>query len=269
MKLHDRSIVITGAASGIGRALALRFAGEAPRGLVLADLPQQGAALKALAESISGSAPGGVPAITVPCDVGAEAGIKALVAAAEARFGHVDVFCSNAGIIRDGTENAPDEEWALNWQVHVMAHVYAARAVVPGMRERGFGYLLNTASAAGLLTSLPSATYAVSKHAAIAFAEWLAVQHGDAGIKVSVLCPQAVDTPLIANRSGAAAAANDGVISAEALAECVVAGMESEKFLILPHPQVLDYHQRKTGDYDRWLSGMRKFAARLGVKRAI
>jgi NAD(P)-dependent dehydrogenase (short-subunit alcohol dehydrogenase family) len=271
MKLHELSIVITGAASGIGRAMALRFARERPRGLVLADLPRQAAALDDLALGISmgkGGQPA-VPAIAVPCDVGAEAGVQALVAAAQARFGHVDVFCSNAGIIRDGSEHAPDAEWALNWQVHVMAHVYAARAVVPGMRERGQGYLLNTASAAGLLTSLPSATYAVSKHAAIALAEWLAVQHGDAGVRVSVLCPQAVDTPMIANRSGAAAAANDGVISATALAECVVAGMDAESFLILPHPQVLEYFQRKAGGYDRWLAGMRKFAHKLGVKRAL
>jgi NAD(P)-dependent dehydrogenase (short-subunit alcohol dehydrogenase family) len=267
MKLQDRTIVITGAGSGIGRALAIRFAAERPKGLVLADLPRQGEALDALVKQLSTAATP-VAALGLPCDVGTEAGVQALVAAAEARFGHIDVFCSNAGIIKDGGEFAPDAEWQLNWQVHVMAHVYAARAVVPGMRERGNGYLVNTASAAGLITSLPSATYAVSKHAAIAFAEWLAIQHGDAGVRVSVLCPQAVDTPMIAGRSGSAAAANDGVISAEALADCVVAGIDSEKFLILPHPQVLDYHQRKAGDYDRWLSGMRKFAARLGIKRA-
>jgi len=271
MKLESRTVVITGAASGVGRALALRFAGEHPKGLVLADLPGQAAALEELAHTIANGIGGQAvaPAIAVPCDVGAEAGIKALVAAAEARFGHVDVFCSNAGIIRDGSEHAADAEWSLNWQVHVMAHVYAARAVVPGMRARGSGYLLNTASAAGLLTSLPSATYAVSKHAAIAFAEWLAIQHGDAGVRVSVLCPQAVDTPMIANRTGAAAAAADGVISPTALADCVVAGIDSEAFLILPHPQVLHYFQRKAQGYDRWLGGMRKFAARLGVKRAL
>ena len=271
MKLKDQTIVITGAASGIGHALALRFAGESPKGLVLADLPRQAAALEELAQGVSAGAAGraAAPAIAVPCDVGSEAGVKALVAAAEARFGHVDVFCSNAGIIRDGSEFAPDAEWALNWQVHVMAHVYAARAVVPGMRERGHGYLVNTASAAGLLTSLPSATYAVSKHAAIAFAEWLAITHGDAGVRVSVLCPQAVDTPMIANRSGAQAAANDGVISAAALADIVVDGMDAENFLILPHPQVLDYFKRKAEGYDRWLGGMRKFAARMGIKRAL
>jgi NAD(P)-dependent dehydrogenase (short-subunit alcohol dehydrogenase family) len=268
MRLTDRSIVITGAASGIGRAMALRFAAEHPLGLVLADLPRHAAALAALAADISagiGEAPAAAPAIAVTCDVGIEADIVALVAAADARFGRVDVFCSNAGIIRDGSEHSPDADWTLNFQVHVMAHVYAARAVVPGMRARGEGYLLNTASAAGLVTSLPSATYAVSKHAAVAFAEWLSIQHGAAGVRVSVLCPQAVDTPMIAGRAGAAAAANDGVISAQALADAVVDGIDAESFLILPHPQVLGYFQRKAGDYERWLAGMRRFAAQLGA----
>jgi NAD(P)-dependent dehydrogenase (short-subunit alcohol dehydrogenase family) len=268
MELAERCIVVTGAASGIGRALALRFARERPRGLVLADLPRQRDALDALAASLgagAGDERPPVPAIAVPTDVADEAAVRALVAAAEARFGHVDVFCSNAGIIRDGSEHAPDADWDLSWRIHVMAHVFAARAVVPGMRARGEGYLLNTASAAGLITSLPSATYAVSKHAAIALAEWLAIQHGAAGVRVSVLCPQAVDTPMIRDRAGAAAAANDGVIAADALAECVVAGMAAESFLILPHPEVLEYFRRKGADYDRWLDGMRRFAHRLGA----
>jgi NAD(P)-dependent dehydrogenase (short-subunit alcohol dehydrogenase family) len=268
MELADRCIVVTGAASGIGRALALRFATERPRGLVLADLPRQRDALLALAASLEagdGAARPPVAAIAVPTDVADEAAVRALVAAAESRFGHVDVFCSNAGIIRDGSEHAPDADWDLSWRIHVMAHVFAARAVVPGMRARGEGYLLNTASAAGLITSLPSATYAVSKHAAIALAEWLAIQHGAAGVRVSVLCPQAVDTPMIRDRAGAAAAANDGVITADALAECVVRGMAAESFLILPHPEVLEYFRRKGADYDRWLDGMRRFAHRLGA----
>jgi NAD(P)-dependent dehydrogenase (short-subunit alcohol dehydrogenase family) len=268
MKLNDRVVVITGAASGIGRALALRFAAERPRGLVLADLPVQAGALEALVATLAagdGAARPAVPAIAVPGDVGVEADVRALVAAADARFGRVDVFCSNAGIIRDGTEATPDADWNLSWQVHVMAHVYAARAVVPGMRARGEGYLLNTASAAGLITSLPSATYAVTKHATIALAEWLSIQHGAAGVRVSVLCPQAVDTPMIQGRAGAAAAANDGVMAASELADSVVAGLDAESFLILPHPQVLTYFQRKAQDYDRWLQGMRRFAGKLGI----
>ncbi|MCP5266259.1 MAG: SDR family oxidoreductase [Burkholderiaceae bacterium] len=268
MKLNDRTVVITGAASGIGRALAMRFAAERPRGLVLADLPRQHDALGALVESIQSSQAGtpGVEALAMTADVGVEGDVRALIAAGEKRFGQVDVVCSNAGLIRDGDEHTTDADWQLNWQVHVMAHVYAARAAVPGMRARGEGYLLNTASAAGLLTSLPSATYAVTKHAAIALAEWLSVQHGNHGIKVSVLCPQAVDTPMIQGRAGASAAANDGVISAEALAQCVVDGMDAEHFLILPHPQVGEYFQRKGQDYDRWLNGMRRFASRLGIE---
>ena len=252
MKLAQRVIVITGAGSGIGRALAKRFAAEQPAGLVLTDLPGQQAGLDAACAEALSVMPG------VPVQV------QALVEAAQARFGRIDVFCSNAGLIRDGDEHTRDADWTLNWQVHVMAHVYAARAVVPQMRARGEGYLLNTASAAGLLTSLPSASYAVSKHAAIALAEWLAIQHGDAGVRVSVLCPQAVDTPMIAGRAGSAAARNDGVISADDLASVVVEGMDKETFLILPHPQVLEYHQRKAGDYDRWLGGMRRFAAKVG-----
>jgi NAD(P)-dependent dehydrogenase (short-subunit alcohol dehydrogenase family) len=268
MNLVDRCIVITGAASGIGRALALRFARERPRGLVLADLPSQQAPLAALAAALEagdGALRPPVSTLAVPTDVADEPSVRALVAAAETRFGHVEVFCSNAGLIRDGSEHAPDADWDLSWQVHVMAHVYAARAVVPGMRARGEGYLLNTASAAGLITSLPSATYAVSKHAAVALAEWLAIQHGDAGVRVSVLCPQAVDTPMIRDRAGAAAAANDGVIGADALADCVVTGMQAESFLILPHPQVLDYFRRKGTDYDRWIGGMQRFARKLGA----
>ncbi len=263
MKLKDKVIVITGAASGIGAGLAQRFAMESPAALVLTDLPAQHMALAAVADQIQSVHSGDLPVLVTSTDVAVESDVQSLVAKASSQFGRIDLFCSNAGLIRDGDEQAPDEEWQLNFQVHVMAHVYAARAVIPGMIQRGGGYLLNTASAAGLLTSLPSATYAVSKHAAIAFAEYLAVTHGDQHIGVSVLCPQAVATPLIANRAGAAAAANDGVISVAALADSVVEGLDAESFLILPHADVLTYFQRKAADYDRWISGMRRFARRL------
>ena len=204
---------------------------------------------------------GEIDALAVPCDVSREADVGRLVRAAEDAFGPIDVFCSNAGIARHGGVAAPDDEWRRNWDVHVMAHVYAARAVAPGMAERGSGYLVNTDSAAGLLSHVGSATYAVTKHAAVAFAEWLAIAYGDRGVRVSVLCPQAVRTAMIEGRE-ADVANLDGVIEPEQLADCVIEAMAGEEFLILPHPQVLDYMRRKTADYDRWLAGMRRLRAR-------
>jgi NAD(P)-dependent dehydrogenase (short-subunit alcohol dehydrogenase family) len=264
MKLSGKRVVVTGAASGIGLALARRFAQEKAGGILVSDLPANQAALDDLATELSN---GDTNAVALAGDVGVEADVQALVDTANTTFGGIDLFASNAGLIRDGDENAPDTEWTMNWQVHVMAHVYAARAVVPSMIQQGGGYLLNTASAAGLLTSLPSATYAVTKHSAIALAEYLSIRHGNDGIKVSVLCPQAVDTPMIQKREGASAAAADGVMSAEALADCVVAGVQEEKFLILPHPEVYQYFARKGSDYDRWLGGMRRFASKLGLAK--
>ena len=262
MKLTNRIAVITGAASGIGAALARRFAAEGVSGLVLGD--RQREPLERLAAELNTQygADGRFKALALAGDVTREADVKALANAAESAFGRVDLFFSNAGLVSDGDENTPDELWQLNWNLHVMAHVWAARAVLPGMKARGEGYLLSTASAAGLLTSMPSATYAVTKHAAIAFAEKMAILHGDAGIRVSVLCPQAVATPLFQGREGKGAAV-DGIISADDLAVNVVQAIDSETFLILPHPQVIDYFRRKANDYDRWLSGMRRMGAKL------
>lgn len=266
MKLKDKVAVITGAASGIGAACAHRFAHEGVRGLVLADV--QSDLLQSVAHEINtrhGRSAAAPLAIAQRCDVTREGDIQALVTAGEKAFGPVDVFFSNAGLIRDGHEETPDETWTLNWNVHVMSHVWAARAVLPDMIRRGEGYLLSTASAAGLLTSLPSATYAVTKHAAIAFAESMAIKHASHGIRVSVLCPQAVDTPLSQARAttGGAASRLDGVVSAQATADDVVKAMDSEQFLILPHPEVLTYFQRKANDYDRWLGGMRRLQDKL------
>ena len=255
MKLEGKSAVVTGAASGIGRALARRFAREGARGVVVADL--RGGPLQAVADEIEG--------LAVACDVTDERAVRALAAAAEERFGAIDVFCSNAGVALEGGEEAPDDEWRLSFDLHVMAHVYAARAVAPKMAARGSGYLVNTASAAGLLTHVESATYAVTKHAAVAFAEYLAITYGGRGVRVSVLCPQAVRTAMTEGREQGVASV-DGMIEPEALADCVVETMEREEFLILPHPQVLEYLRRKTADYDRWLSGMRRLRRRFAER---
>ncbi len=251
MKLEGKNVVVTGGAGGIGAALARRFHAEGAAGITLADV--QAAPLDAVAEAVGG--------LAVVCDVTDEAAVQALVQRAEDAHGPIDVFCSNAGIALTGDESAPDADWRLSWELHVMAHVYAARAVAPGMAARGSGYLVNTASAAGLLTHTGSATYAVTKHASVAFAEWLAIAYGDKGVRVSVLCPQAVRTAMIAGRESGVASI-DGVLTPEAVAECVVETMARAEFLILPHPQVRDYMQFKAGDVDRWLGGMRKLRAK-------
>ena len=246
-------MVVTGGASGIGRALARRFRAEGARGIALADLQEE--ALK--------DAAGEIDALAVPCNVADEADIARLVAAAEEAFGPIDVFVSNAGIARMGGVDAPDAEWRQNWDIHVMAHVYAARAVAPKMAARGCGYLVNTASAAGLLSHVDSATYSVTKHAAVAFAEWLSIAYGDRGVRVSVLCPQAVRTAMLTGRDEGIASL-DGVLEPEEVAESVIEAMEREEFLILPHAEVQGYMQYKAADCERWLRGMRKLRAAHG-----
>jgi len=253
MKLEGKHIIVTGAASGIGAALARRFAQEGAAGVVVADLAAAKEPLEALAREIGG--------LAVTCDVSREADIKSLVTTARDRFGPIDVFFSNAGVSLRGHEESPDADWDLSWRVHVMAHVFAARAVLPEMLARGSGYIASTASAAGLLASVGSATYGVTKHASVALAEHLAIQYGDRGIRVSVLCPQAVDTPMY-RRPGVKAAGLDGVATPEAVADCVVRAMDEERFLILPHPEVADYLKRKAVDPDRWLTGMRRLLAK-------
>lgn len=251
MDIKDRNIIITGGASGIGHELARRFRAEGAGGITVADI--QADLLDKVADEVDG--------LAVPCDVCREDQIQALVQTAEAAHGPVDIFCSNAGLIRYGFEDAPDEDWQINWDIHVMAHVYAARAVVPGMLERGRGYLVNTSSAAGLLSQIDSVTYSVTKHAAVAFAETMAIRYGDKGIGVSVLCPQSVRTAMTANREGAVSSV-DGMLEPAQLADTVMDCIARESFLILPHPQVLDYMQRKTGDYDRWIRGMQRLRDR-------
>ena len=247
MNLKDRIVVITGAASGIGRAMARRFVAEGPKLIVCADRDEAGA--KATAAEVGG--------VAFKVDVSVEADILNLIETVETDHGPIDLFCSNAGIGVGGGAEASNDAWQRIWDINVMAHVWAARHLVPLMAARGGGYLLNTASAAGLLSQIGSAPYAVTKHAAVGLAEWLAITHGDQGIKVSVLCPQAVRTAMTAgNEDGVASV--DGMMEPEELAEVVVKSIEAEEFLILPHPQVLDYMRAKTNDYGRWIGGMRK-----------
>jgi NAD(P)-dependent dehydrogenase (short-subunit alcohol dehydrogenase family) len=258
MELVDRICVVTGGARGIGRALCLRFAAEGARAVVVVDRDADGAL--ATAEAI------GDRAVASTADVTVEADIGAIVERTESEVGPIDLLASNAGILSGLGIDAPDDIWSQVWSVNVMAPVYAARAVIPGMVERGHGYLLNTASAAGLLSQPGDAPYSVTKHAAVALAEWLAITYGDHGIRVSCLCPMAVDTPMYAAGLGAAgsapgAAAVRGVISADEVAEAVVDGLRDERFLILPHPDVALYEQRRASDRDRWLSGMRRLAS--------
>lgn len=253
MHPRDQVAVVTGGASGIGRALCRRFAREGARGVVVADLDADGA--RQVAAEVGG--------LAVPTDVASEAQVVSLVERATAAYGPIDLFCSNAGIAVDGGPEAPDAAWRRIWDVNVMAHVYAARAVLPGMLARGRGYLLQTASAAGLLTQIGSAPYSVTKHAAVALAEWLAITHAAAGIKVSCLCPLGVETNMLNNAPPAIAALlREHVLEPDAVAEAVIVGLRDERFLILPHPDVAEYCQRKAGDYDRWLRGMMRLQAR-------
>ena len=254
MQVQDKIIVVTGGASGIGRALAIRFAAEGARKVIVADLNEDGIA--AVAKEIDG--------LAVAANVGVEGDIINLVKATESQAGPIDLFCSNAGIAVYGDLDNSNEEWQRVWDVNLMSHVYAARAVVPGMIERGGGYLLNTASAAGLLSQIGSSTYAVTKHAAVGFAEWLSITYGNRGIKVSLLCPQAVRTAMTAGLEDGGVAGVDGMIEPEELVDAVMETLATERFLCLPHPQVLEYMQRKTGDYDRWLKGMRRLHEHYG-----
>ena len=259
MHVKDKVVVVTGGADGIGAALCRRFAREGARVVIVADRNGEGAA--AVAREI------GCEAVTL--DVSDGAAMATMVADIEARHGGIDLFCSNAGVgdgdpDRQNAASSPDAVWHRAWNVNVMAHVHAARAVIPGMQARGGGYLLNTVSAAGLLSQIGGAVYSTTKHAAVGFAESLAITHGDQGIKVSILCPQGVDTAMLRQGDAASQPQNlDGVLTPDAVAESVVEGLAAETFLILPHPIVLSYMQRKAGDYDRWLGGMRRLRGKM------
>ena len=252
MELNGKVVVVTGGASGIGTGLCRRFREEGVRALIIADL--NGEAVSALAAELD--------VVGVTLDVRDEAAMAAMVSEVEAQFGQIDLFCSNAGILNlDGDDfwatSSANEVWQANWEIHVMAHVYAARACLPAMIRRGEGYFLHTISAAGLLSQPYTAAYATTKHAAIGFAESLAISHGDDGIKVSCLCPQAVDTAMLGGTDGGSAGL-DGILSPAQVAQAVIDGLREESFLILPHEQVEQYHLNKAQNYNRWIGGMRK-----------
>jgi NAD(P)-dependent dehydrogenase (short-subunit alcohol dehydrogenase family) len=261
MQVQDKVVVVTGAASGIGRGLARRFADDGARVVVVADFDATGAV--AVADDIRSA---GGSAVAMAVDVAVDEEVLALIERTEDEIGPIDLFCSNAGILVIGGQELPDDEWRRIIDVNLMGHVYAARHLVPRMLDRGGGYLLNTCSAAGLLTQIGSAPYSVTKHAALSFAEWLAITYGDRGLKVSALCPQAVASKMTMGIDGGGVAGVDGMLTPEQVAEAVVEGLADERFLILPHPEVLEYFRRKASDYDRWLAGMRRLQARFGIE---
>jgi NAD(P)-dependent dehydrogenase (short-subunit alcohol dehydrogenase family) len=258
MQVAGKVVVVTGGANGIGKALCQEFHRAGAAKVVVVDLDEAGA--KAVAASINGAA--------FKCDVGQEQDILRVIEETERQFGPIALFCSNAGIgggfdpMSVNAGGSSDEPWQRSWAIHVMAHVYAARHLIPRMKARGEGYFLNTISAAGLLSQVGSPAYSTTKHAAVGFAENLAISHRADGIKVSILCPQGVDTDMLRSipkgpQSG------DGDLTPEQVARDARAGIEEEKFVILPHPQVLGYMRKKTENYDRWISGMAKIQARM------
>ena len=251
MDIRNKVAIVTGGASGIGRSIARRFAADGARAVVVADLNLERA--REVAEEIGG--------LAVRCDVSQEADIQALVATTREHYGQVDAYISNAGILgRMGGLDLEDPLWEAMWHIHGMAHVWAARAVVPEMVARGEGFFMVTASAAGLLTIVESAPYAVTKHAAVAFAEWLRIAYGRKGVEVACLCPQSVQTDMVTGDGGSAS--HDGIIAPEVVAEEVRAVMQNGKFLVLPHPEVAQYFRNKGQDYERWIGGMQKMHAR-------
>jgi NAD(P)-dependent dehydrogenase (short-subunit alcohol dehydrogenase family) len=255
MDLKDKHMVVTGAAGGIGRALVRRFAAEGARAVVAADRDLEGA--RALAREI------GPGVLAVGFDAGEESSVRELIATASEANGAIDVFVSNAGVGgMGGGPEVPDDSWDEAWRVNVMAHVWASRALLPEMLEREDGYLINTASAAGLLTQVSALVYSVTKRAAVALAEWLAIEYGDRGVRVSCICPQGVRTPMLEQgmqeAAAAAALASGGLIEPEDVADAVVAGIAEERFLILPHENVAQFMARKGSDPERWIKGMRR-----------
>jgi len=258
MELRDKVVVVTGAASGIGKALVERFHAEGAQRIVAVDLNGDGAS--AVADTVGG--------VGMTADVSKEGDVAQVIERTEADIGPIDLFCSNAGVAAGAGLESDNAEWQVSWDVNVMGHVYAARHLVPRMLSRGGGYFLNTASAAGLLNQIGGLAYGVTKHAAVGFAEWLALTYAHRGIRVSLLCPQAVRTAMTTGgeaegTASVAAASGDGMMEPAEVAEIAVAGLREESFVILTHPEVHEYMQRKASDYDRWIRGMNRLQQRI------
>jgi NAD(P)-dependent dehydrogenase (short-subunit alcohol dehydrogenase family) len=253
MEIKDKIIVVTGAASGIGRAMCIRYAAEGAKAVICVDRDEAGA--QETAKQIN--------SIAIKVEVAIEGEITAMIDRVETEVGPIDLFCSNAGISVAGGVEVPNDDWQRIWDINVMSHVWAARRLVPLMSARGGGYLLNTSSAAGLLNQVGSAPYGVTKHAAVGLAEWMAMTYGDQGIKVSVLCPQAVRTEMTRGHEDHVAAI-DGMMEPDVVAEACVQTIRDETFLVLPHKEVIGYMQAKTENYDRWIGGMRKLNRKYG-----
>ena len=257
MEFSGKVVAITGAGSGIGAALARAIAKEGARLSIIDRNPE---AAQAVAAEVSG--------VAFSCDVTDETSLRSAISETEAQLGPIDCFVSNAGLGRgqpDHAASASNDDWQLNWNVHVMAHVYAARVLLPAMIERGAGYFVNTASAAGLLNQIGDAAYSATKHAAVSFAESLAITHGDEGIGVSVVCPQYVATPLV-GVGEEEAAAHETLLTADDVAHAIIDGVRAERFRILPHPQVSEYTELRAADPDKWVKGMRKLRSIANAK---
>ena len=256
MKIAGKIAVVTGGANGIGRALCLKFAAQGAKAVIISDIDVAGAATGSPGKSALRVSFQATQAEAIPANVAKEAEVKNLVDAATQKFGQIDIFCSNAGVGVGRGPDTADSDWALSWDVNLMAHVYAARAVLPQMLARKEGYLLQTVSAAGLLTHIGSAPYSVTKHAALGFAEWLAINYGEQGVRVSALCPQGVKTNML--MSGGNEFLFPGALEPEQVADDVIKAMDEERFLVLPHPEAGKYFLNKATDYDRWIRNMRK-----------
>ncbi|WP_122073748.1 SDR family oxidoreductase [Pseudophaeobacter sp. EL27] len=255
MNIKGSCIVVTGAANGIGKGLAQKFADLGAAHVICADIDLDGA--KITAAHICG--------VALHLDASSEDSIKALIDTVENSIAPIDLFCSNAGILTMGGFEVSNEEWQKIWDINVMSHVWAARHLVPLMMERGGGYMLNTASAAGLLNQIGAAPYGVTKHAAVGFAEWLAITYGDQGLGVSVLCPQAVRSEMTRGFEDSVASL-DGMLEPDLVADYCVKAIENNEFLVLPHPQVKDYMQAKAANYGRWITGMQKLRDKFSGK---